>query len=282
MPFPPLTSDIPTGGQDACSACRAPEPVHVSAAHGRCAFCHSHDTRLACVDHQISYASFAVIESSDTLLTTRILDNAFQSSLESNKKWAEETSKRDADFFPKSAKGQAPQILWLGCSDSRIPETTILGLKPGDVFTHRNIANMIHPTDLSLLSVVEFSVRHLKVNHVVLCGHTSCGGVNAALGNSKIDVLDLWLGPMKTLREQHVAELEKLEGAEKATYLSKVNVKHGVEQLRRLPPVLEAMRDRGLQVHGLIYDLATGRLEDLHCGEHESAVKKRLAVFETK
>lgn len=127
---------------------------------------------------------------------------------------------------------------------------------------------------------MEFSVKHLKVKHVVLCGHTSCGGVAATLGNKKLDVLDLWLQPMRALREQHAEELEKLDDKEKGTYLAKLNVKAGVERLRRMAPVLEAARDRGLQVHGVIYDLATGQLEDLKCSEGEPATKQRHAAFE--
>jgi carbonic anhydrase len=157
-----------------------------------------------------------------------------------------------------------------------------MGLKPGDVFTHRNIANIINPTDLSLLSVVEFSVRHLKVKHVVVCGHTSCGGVNATLANNKLGVLDLWLQPMRALREKHADELAKLEGADKSNHLAKLNVQAGVENLRRIPTVIEAMQERGLQLHGVIYDLATGLLEDLDCGEEEEVGKNRIAAFETK
>ena len=208
--------------------------------------------------------------------------DAFQNCLTYNKQWAHDTAEKDPEFFPKLAKGQAPEILWLGCSDARKPETTILGLKPGDVFTHRNIANIINPTDISLLSVVEFAVRHIKVKHVVVCGHTSCGGANAALANNKLGILDTWLLPMKVLREQHADELAKLEGAEKTTYMAKLNVQAGVENLRRLPPVLEAMQERGLQVHGVMYDLATGLLEDLQCGEGEGAAKNRLATFQTR
>ncbi|RMY17911.1 hypothetical protein D0867_05694, partial [Hortaea werneckii] len=112
--------------------------------------------------------------------------SAFQHALKCNHQWAETTQATDPDFFPTCAQGQAPSILWLGCSDSRAPETTLLGLKPGDVFTHRNIANILSPTDLSLLSVVEFSVFHLKVKHIVVCGHTSCGGVAGAMANGKL------------------------------------------------------------------------------------------------
>ena len=157
-----------------------------------------------------------------------------------------------------------------------------MGLKPGDVFTHRNIANIINPTDISLLSVVEFAVAHIKVKHVVVCGHTSCGGVNATLNNNKLGVLDLWLQPMRQLREKHAHELDRMEGAEKSTYMAKLNVQNGVENLRRMATVIDAMKDRGLQVHGVIYDLATGLLEEVDTGEDEDVGKNRVAAFQTK
>lgn len=133
-----------------------------------------------------------------------------------------------------------------------------------------------------MLSVVEFAVAHIKVKHIVVCGHTSCGGVNATLGNSKLGVLDVWLHPMRTLREKHADELAKLEAPEKTTHLAKLNVNAGVETLKRIPTVIDAMAERGLQVHGVIYDLSTGLLDDLEIDEDEGAGKKRIAAFETK
>ena len=218
----------------------------------------------------------------DTRANWNATDNAFQNCLKYNQKWAKETAEKDPEFFPKLAQGQAPEILWLGCSDARKPETTILGLKPGDVFTHRNIANIINPTDLSLLSVVEFAVRHIKVKHVVVCGHTSCGGVAATLANNKLGVLDLWLQPMRALREKHADELGKLEGSDKSTYMAKLNVKAGVENLRRMSTVIDAMKERGLQVHGVIYDLGTGLLDEVDCPEEGNAGEKRVAAFQTQ
>ncbi|WPH00260.1 Hypothetical protein R9X50_00308400 [Acrodontium crateriforme] len=210
------------------------------------------------------------------------VDDNFKLCLESNKKWAGETAKADAAFFPTSSKGQSPPILWLGCSDSRVPETTLLGMKPGDVFTHRNIANIMHATDLSSLSVIYFAVAHLGVKHIVLCGHTSCGGVAGALGNDKLGLLDVWLQPLRELREKHADELAKLEGAEKTTYLSELNVKAGVEVLRRNPTVIDAMKERDLKVHGVIYDLASGTLREIACEEHETTGSNRVAAFERK
>lgn len=125
-------------------------------------------------------------------------------------------------------------------------------------------------------------MAHIKVKHVVVCGHTSCGGVNATLNNNKLGVLDLWLQPMRALREKHADELAKLEGTEKSTYMAKLNVQAGVENLRRMATVIDAMGDRGLQVHGVIYDLATGLLEEVDCGEDEIVGKKRVDAFQTK
>ena len=225
-----------------------------------------------------------IVEAAAHRLTNLTLaeHNAFKQCLEYNHKWATSTAATDPNFFPTLAKGQSPKILWLGCSDARKPETTILGLKPGDVFTHRNIANIINPTDLSLLSVVEFAVKHIQVQHVVVCGHTSCGGVNATLNNANLGVLDLWLQPMRALREKHADELAKLEGLEKSTYMAKLNVTQGVNNLKRIPTVIDAMRDRGVQVHGVIYDLATGLLEEVPTDEDDETISKRISTFETK
>jgi carbonic anhydrase len=123
-----------------------------------------------------------------------------------------------------------------------VPETTILGVKPGQVFTHRNIANIICPSDISMLSIVEFAVFHIKVKHIVLCGHTSCGGVAASLANSKLDILDVWLQPLRLL--------------------------------------INAIRERGLELHGVIYNLGTGKLEEVTCDEDEAFCVKRVAAFE--
>ncbi|KAK4554774.1 hypothetical protein LTR86_008276 [Recurvomyces mirabilis] len=210
-------------------------------------------------------------------------DSAFKAALESNHRWASETAKTDTEFFQSAAKGQAPRILWLGCSDSRVPETTVLGLKPGEVFTHRNIANIIAPTDLSLLAVVEFSVAHLKVSHIVVCGHTSCGGVAGCLANAKLGgPLDIWLQPLRALREKHADELDQLQGAERTTFLGKKNVQQSIDVVRRIPTVIDAERDRGLEVHGVIYHLDSGVLEEVECSEDEKKASLRGATFERK
>lgn len=150
-----------------------------------------------------------------------------------------------------------------------------MGLQPGDVFVHRNIANIISPTDMNSSAVIEYAVVHLKVKHIVLCGHTSCGGANAALGDSRVGgVLDAWLTPLKAIRFKNKAELEAIKdtGA-RAIRLAELNVQTGVETLLANCVVEEAVRDRGLQVHGVVYDISCGKLRDLGCGNCDKGIK---------
>ncbi|PYI08065.1 carbonic anhydrase [Aspergillus sclerotiicarbonarius CBS 121057] len=205
----------------------------------------------------------------------------FTSALHQNKDWAAQIAKEDPSLFATLAVGQHPEILWIGCSDSRCPETTLLGLKPGDVFVHRNIANIIHAGDLSSSAVIEYAVRHLRVKHVVLSGHTSCGGVAAALGNKQLGILDPWLLPLRQIRSQNLALLNSLSPEEANLKLVELNVLEGVKLLKEKNVVLEAVHERGLQIHGLIYDVASGVLRELDTNESEEAIKARLTSFKT-
>ncbi|ETS77871.1 hypothetical protein PFICI_09933 [Pestalotiopsis fici W106-1] len=159
-------------------------------------------------------------------------------------------------------------IVWLGCSDSRCPETTILGLQPGDVFVHRNIANIISPTDINTAAVIEYAVAFLKVKHVVLCGHTACGGAAAALDDGRLGgVLDYWLTPLKAVRNANAEELGRIrDDKERAIRIAEMNVEAGVKVLMANATIAEHIRDRGLQVHGTIFDIASGRIKDLGHG----------------
>jgi carbonic anhydrase len=210
------------------------------------------------------------------------IEDPFSYALSSNAAWAGYKSHQNPNFFPKLATGQSPSILWLGCSDSRVPETTVLGLQPGDVFVHRNIANIVSPTDINSSAVIEYAVAHLKVKHIVLCGHTCCGGAGAALGDSKVGgVLDTWITPLKQLRHKHAAELEEIsDSGKKAIRLAELNVASGVETLLDNYVVEEAVRERGLQVHGVIYDIASGRLKDLGVGNGTNGVKSTITQGE--
>ncbi|KAI9758838.1 MAG: hypothetical protein M4579_002784 [Chaenotheca gracillima] len=210
-------------------------------------------------------------------------NDAFHEALEKNNVWAKETAEKHPDLFPALAKGQKPPILWIGCADSRCPETTLLGLQPGQVFVHRNIANILHPGDLSAQSVIEYAVKYLGVEHVVLGGHVSCGGVKAALGNAKLGLIDAWLAPLRSLREQNIEALDALATEdEKASLLMELNVKKGVETLKENHHIIDAIRERGLQVYGVIYDVGTGQLRELDTNEDASRVNQRLKAFETK
>jgi len=195
-------------------------------------------------------------------------EDAFSYALSSNTAWAGYKSHQNPQFFPKMSQGQSPSILWIGCSDSRVPETTVLGLQPGDVFVHRNIANVVSPTDISVSAVVEYAVKHLKVSHIVLCGHSSCGGAAAALGDSQIGgVLDTWLTPLKAVRKANLAELDAIEDSGlRGVRLAELNVERGVETLLSMFQVEEAIKERGLKVHGVVYDIGCGKLRDLGCG----------------
>lgn len=159
-------------------------------------------------------------------------------------------------------------LVWIGCSDSRVPETTLLGLQPGDVFVHRNIANVVSPTDISVSAVVEYAVKHLKVSHIVLCGHTSCGGAAAALGDGQVGgVLDTWLTPLKAVRKTNLAELDSIkDSGKRAVRLAELNVERGVETLLSMFAVEEGIKERGLKVHGVLYDIGCGKIRDLGCG----------------
>lgn len=228
-------------------------------------------------------------------LTPR-LEDSFLYALSSNNAWAGYKAHQNPNFFPKLASGQSPQIrtlfpspqpplpflpphppklthsprcpVWLGCSDSRCPETTILGLQPGDVFVHRNIANIISPTDINTSAVIEYAVAHLKVKHVVLCGHTACGGAVAALGEGRVGgVLDTWLTPLKAVKMAHAEELGAIkDDAARAVRIAELNVEAGVRVLMANGVVQDAIRERGLEVHGCLFDIGCGKIRDLGFG----------------
>ena len=209
--------------------------------------------------------------------------DTFRLALRQNKDWASTTAHHHPTLFPTLAKSQSPEILWIGCSDSRVPETTVLGLKPGDVFVLRNIANILSPGDISSEAVIEFAVKHLKVKHIVLCGHTLCGGVAAALGNKKLGVIDTWLVPLMQLRKENERELERLEGEEeRGKRLVELNVLRGVRVLRENEAVGRGLREEGLEVHGLVYDVASGVLEELDTYESEADAKTRREALGTE
>jgi len=182
-----------------------------------------------------------------------------------NKAYAQQTAQSTPELFKKLAGGQSPEILWIGCADSRVPETTVCACQPGDIFVHRNIANVVAPGDVSSASVLDFAVGSLKVKRIVLCGHTKCGGAIASLGDDDLGKnLNAWLKPVRELRQKHQAELDAISDPdEKAIRLAELNVRNGLDTLRANKTVAQAMESGGLTLHGFLYDVATGELKDL-------------------
>jgi len=209
------------------------------------------------------------------------MPDTYQLALVQNAKWASKTAEDYPELFPKLASGQHPEILWIGCSDSRCPETAILGLQPGDVFVHRNIANIVQYNDLSSASVIEYAVVHLRVKHIVVCGHTACGGVAAALSNKKLGLLDSWLMPLRRMREQNLHVLNPLDPPSAALKLAEINIRQGLRTLSENSVVIDAMQERDLRLHGALYDVGSGILRELDTEEPLDITSARLAAFKT-
>ncbi len=187
--------------------------------------------------------------------------DAYQKLLQDNKTWAHEKLKTDPQYFNRLKDIQKPEFLWIGCSDSRVPANEITGTEPGEIFVHRNIANMVVHTDVNLLSVLEYAVVHLKVRHVIVCGHYGCGGVKAALGNQDFDqVLNMWIRVIKDTYRQHRAELDAIEDLDKrADRLVELNVAEQVEKLAKTSIIQKAWARRsGPYLHGWVYGLKDG------------------------
>jgi len=185
--------------------------------------------------------------------------------LENNRAWAKEMVTQDRQYFSRLAQQQSPQYLWIGCSDSRVPANQITGLAPGEVFVHRNIANVVVHTDLNCLSVIQFAVDILKVRHVILCGHYGCSGVEAAMTKHRIGLSDNWLRHVQDVAAKHEGELAKTVGQNlRHRRLCELNVREQVQNIAQCTAVQEAWeRGQPLEVHGWIYDLKDGLISDL-------------------
>ena len=183
---------------------------------------------------------------------------------ENNRAWVARAQSQDAELFDRMAEGQAPRILWIGCGDSRVPAETITGLKPGQLFVHRNVANLVTRDDPGGRAVLQFTVEVLKVEHIVVCGHYACGGVRAALQGGAPPDVQAWVAPIAEEAESHADELEALDEDARWRRLCELNVAHQVREVCASEPVVAARkRDQPLVVHGWIYDPATGLLADL-------------------
>jgi carbonic anhydrase len=184
--------------------------------------------------------------------------------LAQNRAWAAAMTEADPGFFAELAEHQSPEYLWIGCSDSRVPANQILNLLPGDVFVHRNVANVVVHTDLNCLSVVQYAVEVLRVRHAIVCGHHGCGGVSAALEGARHGLIDNWLRHVADVAEKHAAELADLTGERRLARLCELNVVEQVANLCQTTIVEDAWaRGAELTVHGVVYGLEDGLLQDL-------------------
>ena len=183
---------------------------------------------------------------------------------DNNQAWISKKLELSDNYFSDLSKGQSPDILYIGCSDSRVTAEDLMGLGPGEVFVHRNIANMVINLDLSAASVIQYAVDVLKVDHVVICGHYYCGGVKAAMDSSDLGTLNAWLRNIRDVYRIHQKELEGIvDENDRYKRLVELNVQEQCVNAAKTVPVQKAMRARGLQVHGWVFDIGTGKLIDL-------------------
>lgn len=188
------------------------------------------------------------------------LDNVFKN----NEAWIQDKLSTDGQYFENLGKGQSPELLYVGCSDSRVTAEEMMGAGPGDIFVHRNIANMVISIDLNVMSVVNYAVDHLKVNHVVVCGHYACGGVKAAMQSADLGILNPWLRNIRDVYRIHKKELDAISDEDKRyDRLVELNVQEQCVNLIKTAAVQKAARDRNLKVHGWVFDVHSGKLIDL-------------------
>ncbi|MCR9135243.1 MAG: carbonate dehydratase [Alphaproteobacteria bacterium] len=188
--------------------------------------------------------------------------------LDHNFKWATARQREDPGYFRRLSNLQRPDYLWIGCSDSRVPANVITGLEPGEVFVHRNVANLVHRADMNLLSVLEFAVESLEIKHIIVCGHYGCGGVRAAMDGHRHGIIDHWLQPIRDTADEHEDGLAKIIDPEtRLNQLCELSIRAQVEGLARTPIIQSAWkRGKTLSIHGWIYGLNDGLLRDLDCG----------------
>jgi len=197
--------------------------------------------------------------------TIETKDISYETLLQGNRDWVKDMQDSDPTFFDKLSEGQNPPVLWIGCSDSRVPANQITNTKPGDVFVHRNIANVVVHTDMNMLSVLDYSVNVLKVKHVIVCGHYGCGGVKAALGNKQVGIIDNWLRNIRDVYRMHDREMETIKDTEqKFDRLVELNAIEGAANIMNTSIVQNAWASgQELSVHAWVYSLKTGIIKDL-------------------
>jgi carbonic anhydrase len=198
---------------------------------------------------------------------------------ENNSAWIAKQLEIDDQYFEHLASGQSPEILYIGCSDSRVTAEELMGVQPGMAFVHRNIANMVPNTDLNVMSVINYAVAHLKVNHVVVCGHYNCGGVKAAMEQSDLGILNPWLRNIRDVYRLHRRELNAIEDmAKRYDRLVELNVQEQCINVIKTSEVQKASAERGITVHGWIFDIRTGKLVDLNI-DFEDVTKNIVDIY---
>jgi len=183
-----------------------------------------------------------------------------------NREWADGIRSQSPGFFSGLAKLQKPDYFWIGCADARVPANVIAGLEPGEVFVHRNVANVVHSADLNFLSALQFAIESLSIRKVIVCGHYGCGGVHAACEDRAHGLVDHWIEPIRSLNRVHADELDRLDGEGRRDRLAELNVERSVARIAETP-ILRSAWDGGMkiEIHGMIYALADGRLNKLDC-----------------
>ncbi|MEN9742250.1 MAG: hypothetical protein RLZZ65_55 [Bacteroidota bacterium] len=200
-----------------------------------------------------------------TTISINIMEKFYNQLLENNKKWVASKLDKDPNYFQKLSAGQQPPVLWIGCADSRVPANEIIGAEPGEVFVHRNIANMVVHSDMNMLSVLDYAVNVLQVKHIIVCGHYGCGGVEAAMTNRHIGLIDNWIRHIKDVYRFHHEELDAISNEnERFDRFVELNVFEQVLDLGKTSIVQSAWeRGQELHVHGWVYDIHDGMIKDL-------------------
>jgi carbonic anhydrase len=202
-----------------------------------------------------------------------------QELFENNLRWARDTETRSPGFFTSLLKQQAPQYLWIGCADSRVPANDLVGLLPGELFVHRNVANVVVHSDLNCLSVMQYATDMLKVKHIIIVGHSGCGGVAAALHDTRIGLADNWIRHVQDVRNRHQAWLEMVDEDQRVNALCELNVVEQALNACQTTVVQDAwQRNQGLVVHGWVYGLHNGRLQDLRMTV--SSAEETMSAYE--
>jgi carbonic anhydrase len=208
----------------------------------------------------------------------------YKALLDGNKAWVDQKLKEDPEFFTNLAKGQTPQVLWIGCSDSRVPANEITRTNPGEIFVHRNIANMVVHTDMNMLSVLDYAVNVLEVKHVIVCGHYGCGGVKAAMGSQQFGLIDNWLRNIKDVYRIHTKELDAIaDDEERFDRLVELNIMEQVLDLTKTSIIQNAWRSRKEPVvHGWVYSLHTGIIKDLNVSFDSTSTLPSIFQIDSK